>query len=58
MKGYLKKIKHRNNQLNNNKTIVIRAKAYRQSLTQTIIKSKISTKVKKKVTLRLQAARP
>ena len=58
-KGNLKKINHSNNQLNNSKTLVIRAKVYHQSVTQTVIKSKISNKVKKKkVTLRMQAARP
>ena len=58
-KGNLKKISHSNNQLNNSKTLVIRAKVYHLSVTQTVIKSKISNKVKKKkVTLRMQAARP
>ena len=57
-KGNLKMTSHSNNQPNNSKTLVIRAKVYLLSATQTVIKSKISNKVKKKVTLRMQAARP
>ena len=56
MKGILKKVSNNNNQPNNSKTLVIRAKVYHQLVMQTIIKSKI--KVKKKVTLRMQEARP
>ena len=55
MKGILKKVSNNNNQPNNSKTLVIRAKVYHQLVMQTIIKSKI--KVKKKVTLRIQEAR-
>ena len=58
-KGNLKMTSHSNNQPNNSKTLIIRAKVYHLLVTQTAIKSKISSKVKKKkVTLRMQAARP
>ena len=53
MKHNLRMINSNNNPPNNNKTQVIRAKVYHQSVTQTIFKSRT-----KKVRLKIQAARP
>ena len=57
MKDDLRKIGSSSNHPNSNKTQVVKVKVYRQSLTQTVLLSKINNKVKKMVMLRTQVER-